>query len=244
MDNYYEVLQVKNFAEIEVIKASYKALSKKYHPDVNKDVPADVMVKINEAYEVLSDVEKKKDYDECLKMYLNDEQNVNTNKTVTSKENNESNNEFQGDGYRISNKIARAASLTLRIPMSIAAAVIFGAIGSFIIVSILDDDSSWLFVLYTVYGSLMGTILGKISDCDSPAFAIMGALITIMGMVFPYYWYYFDTVGVLYEDVAIGRIIMDCTGDVIHLFLKEGFVRAMFSVLAPIATFSAIIDRL
>lgn len=246
MDNYYEILQVKNFAEVEVIKASYKALSKKYHPDVNKDVPADVMVKINEAYEVLSDVEKKEAYDEYLKAFLAEEERKNNNRELPKGKDiynyevfNDSN-----DGNKTSKNVAHTVSLAFRIPLSIIAAIVLGAIGSFIIVSILDSDSSWLFVLYTVYGSLMGTILGKISDCDSPVFAFFGALLAVVGMVFPYYWYYFDTIGVLYEGSAIGKIILDCTGEVIHLFLKEGFVRALFTVLTPVATFTAIIDRL
>ena len=33
MENYYEILEVKNDASDEVIKAAYKALIKKYHPD-------------------------------------------------------------------------------------------------------------------------------------------------------------------------------------------------------------------
>lgn len=82
MENYYEILQVKNFAEIEVIKASYRALSKKYHPDVNKNVDEKIMIKINLAYEVLNDTMKKKEYDKELKKYLND----NHKSTCTSNE--------------------------------------------------------------------------------------------------------------------------------------------------------------
>ena len=54
MQNYYKILNVMNFAETEVIKASYKALIKKYHPDVNKDVDPSIIIQINEAYEILS----------------------------------------------------------------------------------------------------------------------------------------------------------------------------------------------
>lgn len=63
--NYYDVLGVSKTASQEEIKKSYKALSKKYHPDINKDPGAEEKFKeINEAYQVLSDPEKKKMYDQ------------------------------------------------------------------------------------------------------------------------------------------------------------------------------------
>lgn len=76
MKNFYEALQVKNFAEDEVIKASYKALSKKYHPDVNASAPEEWMMQINEAYEVLGNPEKKKEYDQELHMHIGEDQNL------------------------------------------------------------------------------------------------------------------------------------------------------------------------
>lgn len=38
MENYYEILHIMNFAEIEVVKAAYKAMGKLYHPDNNSKV--------------------------------------------------------------------------------------------------------------------------------------------------------------------------------------------------------------
>lgn len=64
---YYEILQVSDNATVEVIHMAYKALAKKYHPDVCKDENAEEMLKmINEAYDVLSDDEKRKRYDRDL----------------------------------------------------------------------------------------------------------------------------------------------------------------------------------
>ena len=63
--NYYELLQISQNASIEVIKGAYKIMSKKYHPDVYFDGGA-MMARINEAYEVLSDPEKRKIYDKSL----------------------------------------------------------------------------------------------------------------------------------------------------------------------------------
>ncbi|HEU4391533.1 MAG TPA: DnaJ domain-containing protein, partial [Blastocatellia bacterium] len=64
--DYYEVLGVKREAPPEQIKTAYRKLARKYHPDVNpKDKRAEERFKeINEAYEVLSDPEKRKRYDE------------------------------------------------------------------------------------------------------------------------------------------------------------------------------------
>ena len=63
--DYYEVLGLSKGASKEEIKRAYKKLSKKYHPDINKDEDADVKFKeIAEAYEVLSDEQKKAQYDQ------------------------------------------------------------------------------------------------------------------------------------------------------------------------------------
>ena len=37
MINYYVVLEIQNFSDVPTIKKAYRRLSKKYHPDVNKD---------------------------------------------------------------------------------------------------------------------------------------------------------------------------------------------------------------
>ncbi|CEG69153.1 hypothetical protein RMATCC62417_05278 [Rhizopus microsporus] len=61
----YEVLGVKKNATSSEIKKAYYALAKKYHPDTNKDKDArEKFVQIQEAYEILSDDEKRKQYDQ------------------------------------------------------------------------------------------------------------------------------------------------------------------------------------
>jgi curved DNA-binding protein CbpA len=61
--DYYKVLQVDSEAESEVIEAAYRALSKKYHPDVNRAADSmDRMSLINSAYDVLSDPSKRRSY--------------------------------------------------------------------------------------------------------------------------------------------------------------------------------------
>ncbi len=63
--DYYEVLGVDKNADQDTIKKAYRALAKKYHPDANPgDKEAEAKFKeASEAYGVLSDPEKKAQYD-------------------------------------------------------------------------------------------------------------------------------------------------------------------------------------
>lgn len=68
--NFYELLEVSPNASKEVIKTAYKTLSKKYHPDVQpesfKKQAENIFKMINEAYEILIDDEKRRQYDNQL----------------------------------------------------------------------------------------------------------------------------------------------------------------------------------
>ena len=63
--DYYEVLGLSKGASADEIKKSYRQLAKKYHPDLNPDnKEAEAKFKeVNEAYEILSDPDKKEKYD-------------------------------------------------------------------------------------------------------------------------------------------------------------------------------------
>ena len=63
--DYYEILEVGKGASAAEIKKAYKNLAKKHHPDVDKSAGANEKFKeINEAYQVLSDSQKKAAYDQ------------------------------------------------------------------------------------------------------------------------------------------------------------------------------------
>lgn len=71
--DYYEILGINQGATEEEIKKAFRVLARKYHPDVNKEKGAEEKFKeIAEAYEVLSDVNKRRSYDQFGHAGLNE----------------------------------------------------------------------------------------------------------------------------------------------------------------------------
>lgn len=68
MQTHYDNLKVARNAPSEIIKAAYKTLAQKYHPDLNPGSAeaARVMVMVNQAYAVLSDPARRKQHDDWI----------------------------------------------------------------------------------------------------------------------------------------------------------------------------------
>lgn len=96
--NYYDILQVNRNASDEIIEKAYKTLAKKYHPDLqteeNKKQSEEILKEINEAYETLSNPDKKKAYDTSLseqekQTTTSNNDNTNTTYSVSPSEDND-----------------------------------------------------------------------------------------------------------------------------------------------------------
>jgi|TARA_B100001105_G_scaffold207611_1_gene171850 molecular chaperone DnaJ len=68
LPNYYKILGVEVNATQEQIKKNFRELAKKTHPDKTKENSEEEMIKINKAYEVLSDETSKEKYDKYLNL--------------------------------------------------------------------------------------------------------------------------------------------------------------------------------
>ena len=69
MKTHYEILGLLNSADDVVIKAAYKALAQKYHPDkhkTNQDMATRLMIELNAAHAILGNKAKRKAYDAWL----------------------------------------------------------------------------------------------------------------------------------------------------------------------------------
>ena len=69
--DFYKVLGVSKTAEADEIKKSYRKLARKYHPDSNAgDASAEAKFKeVSEAYDVVGDPKKRKEYDEARRLF-------------------------------------------------------------------------------------------------------------------------------------------------------------------------------
>jgi curved DNA-binding protein len=72
--NYYDILEVARDATFEDIKRSYRKLARQYHPDLNPGdkVAEEKFKRLGEAYEVLSDAEKRSQYDKYSRFWKKD----------------------------------------------------------------------------------------------------------------------------------------------------------------------------
>lgn len=89
---YYSILGVSEDATLVEIKKSYRFLVKKYHPDRNsgKEIDSEMIKKINIAFEVLSDKNKRLEYDDLCSEIQKLDLNHYREKNITIRNNNES----------------------------------------------------------------------------------------------------------------------------------------------------------
>lgn len=97
--NYYELLEVSPNASQEMIKIAYKTLARKYHPDVcTYEKAGELMQKINEAYSVLSDENKRAEYDSknsfTQRTYTNTTQSSNSTEYAKPKQTRHTENDY------------------------------------------------------------------------------------------------------------------------------------------------------
>ena len=91
MKNYYELLEDSQSASQEVIEKAYKTLTKKYHPDlqttVDKTYAEQKMKELNEAYDVISNPEKRTAYNQELEKFEQEKLNQETTHTNNNENN-------------------------------------------------------------------------------------------------------------------------------------------------------------
>ncbi len=100
--DYYKVLGVSKDSSSKEIKKAYKQLVKKYHPDVfqgDKSVAENKIKEINEAYDVLSNPELKKDYDDSLDSSSSINININYSPDSTNNTSSTSYNSYSAPKY-------------------------------------------------------------------------------------------------------------------------------------------------
>lgn len=98
MGTYYDILQVSSNASLQEIKRAYFALAKKYHPDISEleeQVAEQQMIALNEAYSVLCDEIKRRNYDNNCQNLGGSIQYANPN------------NPFGNKAYLLANEIVR-----------------------------------------------------------------------------------------------------------------------------------------
>ena len=236
MQNYYKILNVMNFAETEVIKASYKALIKKYHPDVNKDVDPSIIIQINEAYEILSDEKKKTAYDQQLKVFLDNESKESTNKVPIQQEAKRNVSDYVDRKYENTKKIFNVFRIMIFTPIFL----VIGTIVSEIILNIVTENN-WSFLLYVLLGGGIGYGFKVTTKSTHKYAGYIACVVTIICIILPMY----SSIHKLY--IAIGGTdgydsFITVTSLIIQYMFTEGWLRAILMLLAPICAFTAFTD--
>lgn len=124
--NYYDLLEIQPTASEEVIKMAYKALVKKYHPDIyegDKQDANEMLQKINAAYEILSDEDKRAKYDQEIgvnqdqyrKSEKQQKDTKQTNDLTVNKDDTGLNSSYKGHGREKKNFISSVFSFVITV---------------------------------------------------------------------------------------------------------------------------------
>lgn len=103
--DYYEALELEFGCSEEEIKKSYRTLMKKYHPD-SKFADEEKSRKVNKAYEVLGDAEKRAEYDSTYFQYKNGEFQEEESQEMPKYTHEEMNDAFTEEEIRFAKKVA------------------------------------------------------------------------------------------------------------------------------------------
>lgn len=161
---HYDNLKVTRNAPLEVIKAAYRAMAQKYHPDVNPLPGTDnVMKLVNEAWTVLSDPIKRAEHDEWIKNQERDFLIKKTQQPTTTSTHNKDYFSDASEGYKAATPFwLRAMSLKLKSinkKLGDPRVVTFAIVGILIIIV---GSISWI-------GSLNSNLAVKNSDLTNLA---------------------------------------------------------------------------
>lgn len=150
----YDILEISENASEEVIKVAYKALAKKYHPDVFKGDSKEAekkMKQINEAFETLSDEHKRRRYDEFLRNKRRDSKAGNNTESQSQEQKNIKREDVI---HKKDSKFSKVKKKTAIIFAIVVVALLVIVAGSFFMknISILDEKES--FYGYDAHGNL------------------------------------------------------------------------------------------
>ncbi len=105
--NYYHVLKISNDASQKEIKEAFRRLAFQNHPDVNKSFDAhEKFIEITEAYEVLKDINKRREYDEIYEKYISYDGRFNGSSRFAESDYGRKYREWQDSGKKKSEEFA------------------------------------------------------------------------------------------------------------------------------------------
>lgn len=111
LKDYYKILEIKQSATIDEIKKAYRTLSKRYHPDMNKN-GVEQFKSINEANSVLSDAAKRKVYDAQYSVHFKPK---NSHQSTPSKSTQTTSNSSTSTKVTTQGKSASSSSSTITV---------------------------------------------------------------------------------------------------------------------------------